>query len=774
MQIDTWSVSNDSHDAAALAQFASVFTVSNGYLALQGSVAEQREGPGPVTLINGLYDELGMFSTIPASGRERPWLDAAHFDNAGRSPAVANLPTPLHLRVFVDGRELTLERTTVESFQQSLSLRNGVYRYEVALRDAAGRVTHVRMTRFASLMHAHRAFMRYEVIPENHKAAVRVISGVSGAVDSNTTRERQFEIRALDVDDDGRCTLQARTPARGIHVTVTVAHRLVNGAATTGHSTLIEHDTAAAVFEPPPGAPLSIERAIVLACSNDAVHGVTIGAADELKAAAAQGFDDALAQSARAWTVLWERSDVEIDGDAVAQRDLRFCLHHLLAAAPRFSDRLSVPVKLLSGEYYQGNTFYDTDLYILPFLTFTQPHLARPCVHFRWHGLKHGRATAKRSGYAGAKLAWQAGPEGEECLGDWYWFTRTNIHVNADACFAMMQYVRASGDESYLHEHGVDLLVESARFYCSRAVADDDGALHLHDVSGPDEGHCHSTDNFYTNVLAAWTLRAAARVLDGMQARDRASHDAAIERLAIQTHESQRWSAAADRLALRFDENTKVYEQYEGFYKLAPPPADLLANRSAWFEPIYSWKVLNQPDVLMAMVLLPRDFPVDVQCANYDYYYDRSMNFSSMSFVINAMMAAAMGDLDEAHRQFRISAGMDLDESLSGRRDTFAGLHGTAMGGAWMAAVFGFGGVHLDDDGLHITPRLPRPWMALRFQLALRGARLGVEITPTEVRLRVVGDRSFDVPVDVYGDEVALLGGKASVAYARPRGRGER
>lgn len=190
---------------------------------------------------------------------------------------------------------------------------------------------------------------------------------------------------------------------------------------------------------------------------------------------------------------------------------MRFCLHHLLAAAPRFSDKLSVPVKLLTGEHYQGNTFHDTDLYIVPFYIFTQPELARTCLNFRHEGLRPGREIARSLGYQGAKFAWQAGPYGEECLGRWWRFTHTNVHINAAVVYPLMQYLWATGDERYLRERGVDLLVETVRFYAARVVHDAERDRYdMHEVAGPDEGHCESTNNFYTNYLAIRNLRWAA------------------------------------------------------------------------------------------------------------------------------------------------------------------------------------------------------------------------------------------------------------------------
>ena len=761
---DTWTVTNTTHTPHVLGQWNSVGTISNGYLGLKGNLCEQREGYSAVTLINGVYDELDMFSQIRASNEDRRYLDPRYFDIAGKSPAVANLPSPLWMRVFLDERELSLERGGISDFVQSLDLRTGVYRYGFDYRDGWGRTTRIEMERFASLRHAHRVFMRYSITPVDHDdTPIRVHSGVSGAVRSNTTGERQFQVTQLWAEPAERCRLVAVTPARKHEVQLGVVNRLGVGRNSGPGQGVAEHDAVYTRYEfvAKKGETITIERAVVLTSAEDLRHRCVVEFESELDAAAEQGFDAALVEQKAAWDELWRQCDVQIDGDDPAQLGLRFCLFHLLQAAPRFTDRLSVPVKLLTGEYYQGNTFYDTDTYILPFYTFTLPAIARTCLDFRYEGLRPGREIARALGYDGVKFAWQSGPRGEECLGKWWRFTHTNIHINADVAYALMQYVWATGDEHYLADRGLDILVETARFYASRAKHDAlQDAYDLIEVAGPDEGHCEATNDFYTNYLAARNLRWAAEAVERLATDDPDTHAAMTRRLALKPDEPANWRQVADKLTLLFDSDTKCYEQCADFYQLKPVPKDLLDDRKAWFETVFPYQALNQPDVLMAMVLFRDAFPPDVLRANYDYYYDKSLNFSSMSFVINSIASADIGRLDDAYKNFIITCGEDLDESLTGRKDTYAGLHGTAAGGAWMAAVFGFGGVHLSESGLRINPNLPEQWSELRFNLVLHGVTIRVSIDRELIRLKIGTEREITLPVTIAGQSIDLQCGQ--------------
>jgi len=754
MADETWTVTNRRCEPAALAEFNSVFTISNGYLGLTGNLQEDRDGPCPVTLINGVYDELDMFGLLRPSAAERPWLDPTAFDGAGKSPAVAILADPLFVRVFVGDREVSLRRGRVLDFHQELDLRCGLYHYTYSY-DAGRYTIRIAVWRFASLAHAHRAYMRYQLIAPSN-VPVRLLSGINGRVHSNLTRERVIQIVDMDSGPDGTCRCHVRTNARQHDVWLTVTNRVVEGRVANIRG-VCAHDQVYTVYERLVGAsqPLTIDRFVCLSSCEDARHGERLppARADESQHAAREGFDTALQTQRTRWQALWERADARIDGDATAQQYLRFCLYHVLAAAPRFTDRLSVPVKLLTGDSYQGNTFYDTDLYIIPFYTCTVPEYARTCLNYRYEGLPAARRIAQQLGYAGAKFAWQAGPYGEECLGPWYRFPRTNIHINAAVAYSLMQYYWATGDGRFLAERGVDILVEAARFYASRAAHD--GARNAYDlraVAGPDEAHCDSSNNFYTNYLAQRTLRWAADEAERVRGSER------VARLRLDEGEPAHWRQVADRLTLLFDPHTKLYEQCAGFFQLAPAPANLLTNRTDWFVPLARYQALNQPDVLMALALFRDEFPFEVRRANWEYYQGKSMDLSSMSFAINSIMAADVGELERAYREFIISAGMDLDETLTGRHDTHAGLHGTAMGGAWLAAVFGFGGVHLTQHGLRIDPHLPPNWQRLEFNLALRSALVRVSINHNEVAVRSLDGRPVDLPVTVAGQSIRLDG----------------
>ncbi len=496
----TWIVTKTDTSAAAIESANTVFTVSNGYLSLKGNLLEYRQGAMPSTIINGVFDLADMVAFIRPTKHERRYLDPEYFDSAGPSPSVANLPNPLFTQVIIDGKELSFARGRVSDFRQHYDLKSAVYSYSYDYESPDGKRTHVEMQRFAALGKAHRALMRYTVQPLNYDGEIIIRAGIDGRVRSNLKGDQQFDVIEAN-GNAGECRLTAKTRDRGILVEIGIANKIVEGN-TTMNRVVAEESLVynVLVFDAKQGDKISIDRHIVLACSEDARHGVVCNIDHELAESLATGYEGELSSHRVGWEQLWNQADVQIEGDDLAQLYLRFCLMHVMSAAPRYTDRLSVPCKLLTGEYYQGTTFYDTVLYIEPFYLFNFPDLARTCVNYRYFGLDNGRQIAKNLGYKGAKFAWQAGPYGEECLGRWWRFTHTNIHIDGDVAYSLMQYLWATGDFDYLADRGIDILVESARFYTSRSVPGPQaGTYSLVNVAGPDERHCESTNNFYTN-----------------------------------------------------------------------------------------------------------------------------------------------------------------------------------------------------------------------------------------------------------------------------------
>lgn len=461
---------------------------------------------------------------------------------------------------------------------------------------------------------------------------------------------------------------------------------------------------------------------------------------DALARAQAHGPDGLLARHRRAWRDRWLDADVVVAGDGQAQRDLRFALYHLIIAGDPDSDRASIGARALSGPGYRGHVFWDTEIFVLPFFIWTHPETARALLAYRHRTLPAAKAKAARLGYSGALYAWESADTGEETTPESIALPDGTVlkvltgvqehHIAADVAWAACQYAEVTGDDGFLAGMGVEMVVETARFWVSRTTEDAAGAHHICEVIGPDEYHEGVDDNAYTNVMARWNLRAAGNLCDRFP-------DVA-GRLGVTAAERERWEDVAGALVVPFEPDTGLYEQFAGFFErenvravdLAPRP--FTGEMVVGVDRLRTTQVVKQADVLMLGVLLPGEVDAGTQVANYRYYEPRTSHGSSLSPAMHALVAARVGDLDDALSYFHLAGGVDLDNRMGNAAD---GVHIATMGGLWQAAVFGFGGVRAEGRAVRIDPRLPVTWEGLSFPIRWRGTRINVHVSADRMEL---------------------------------------
>jgi len=454
-----------------------------------------------------------------------------------------------------------------------------------------------------------------------------------------------------------------------------------------------------------------------------------------------QGTEALLEAHERAWEQRWTASDIVVEGDAAAQRALRFAIYHLLSTANPQDDRVSVGARALTGDEYHGHVFWDTDLFLLPFYSYSWPEAARAMLLYRYHGLAAAREKAAKHGYRGAFYAWEAadtgeeatprgvlGPDGREVV---YPVADQAIHISADIAYAVWNYWRITGDDAFLRDAGAEMLLETARFWASRVEQGSDGAFHLRGVEGPDEYHPNVDDNAYTNNLARWNLARALDAADWLRERWPSRWSDLQRRLQFASAELQTWRQVGERLVTGFDPATGLFEQFAGFSKLEyvdlativppSPMVDLVLGQ----ERTSRSQVVKQADVVMLLALLWDTFTPEVRAANFAYYAPRCSQGSSLSPAIHALVAAKLGDVSAAEGYFRWAAEIDERDI---RRDTSLGVHIATQGGVWQTAVLGFAGLSPRADGLRLDPHLPPRWSALEFPAHWHGRRVRVTL----------------------------------------------
>ena len=495
----------------------------------------------------------------------------------------------------------------------------------------------------------------------------------------------------------------------------------------------------------------------------------------------------------RAWfDRFWETSDVELEGDDALQQAVRFNLFTLAQASAR-ADRQGVPAKGVTGSGYEGHYFWDTEIYVVPFLSFTQPQVARNLLHFRNRMLPAARQRAREMAQSGALFPWRT-INGEEASA-YYAAGSAQMHINADIAYALMQYVGATNDVQFLVRDGVDLLVETARMWAELGFWRTNGSpsFHIHGVTGPDEYTTVVNNNLFTNVMARFNLERAAVVVQQIREKYPSDYDKLVHRLGLTDKEVAEWHRCAEGMTIPFDDGLGIHPQDDFFldrevWDLSRTPAE---NRPLMlhYHPlvIYRFQVLKQADVVLAMFLHGDRFTPEEKKANFEYYDPITTGDSTLSAVVQSIVAAEVGYHDAALDYFRRAAYVDLAD-LHG--NTVDGLHVASAGGVWSAMIFGFAGMGDRNGRLSFDPRLPKGWSTLRFRIAWRGSRLLVEVgqetltitvlepAEAEVRVRVDGQAhtfSFGQPLTVRLDNQGprydgLLGDKPQVGGTRADG----
>ena len=477
-----------------------------------------------------------------------------------------------------------------------------------------------------------------------------------------------------------------------------------------------------------------------------------------LARSASLGWRKALAAHEAAWDARWIASDITIEGDDEMQQAVRFAVYHLTSAANPEDDRVSVGARALTGDAYLGHVFWDTEIYLLPFFTAVWPEAARALLMYRFHTLPGAREKAARLGFKGALYAWESADTGMETtpervvVGDG---TQVDImtgrmehHISADIAYAVWQYWRATGDDDFFLRAGAEILLETARFWASRAVAEADGRRHIRHVIGPDEYHEDVDDNAFTNVMARWNLGRGIEAMDLLRARWPDHATALREKLALGDKELGDWRDAIARIVTGFDPATGIYEQFAGFHALERLDLSAYADRTVPIdvaigrERTQRSQVVKQADVVALIALLPEEFPAGTAEKNFRHYETRCAHGSSLSVGMHARVAARLGHPEMALR-FRQTPATDLDLDPS----SAGGVRIAGLGSLWQAVMLGFAGLDLTGDALGIDPQLPPQWRSLSFRVCWRGRSVAIRITGRTVQATLVAGEAMEMRI---------------------------
>ncbi|MDX2229075.1 MAG: beta-phosphoglucomutase [Leptolyngbyaceae cyanobacterium bins.349] len=713
-----------------------VFTLSNGYLGTRGTFEEGYPGSCPATLVNGVYDAAPVVMTELAN-----------------CPDWSALMIQMRSHTSSLWERFRLDQGEILDYKRWLDLRRGVLHRVVRWRSPAGFRFELEFERFVSLDNCHVAALACTVRSLDFAGEVEIHASLNGYPDN----EGLMHWEQVDQAAAEHSTwLQVRSRKSKIDLAI-AAYLQVSGGDQVHTQALAFHGHTAAIakFSLQPQHTVRIEKIVTLFTSLDTATPVqtAISTLNHLP-----DYENLLTAHELAWADVWQTSDVIIEGDSAAQLAIRYNLFQLLAAAPRHSDRVSIPAKALSGFAYRGHVFWDTEVFMLPFLVYTQPALARHLLTYRYHTLPGARRKAEQSGYDGALFAWESADTGHEVTPNWVpdaydpkalvriWCGDLELHINTDIAYGLWQYWQATGDDEWMCRCGAELLLDTAMYWGSRVEWNEScDRYEIRDVIGPDEYHERVDNNAFTNRMVQWHLETALKVWDWLEIYYPETAIALQTSLNLSPLVLRHWATVIDKIWIPQDPTTGLIEQFEGFFNLEDVDLATYEPRLKSMQVILGIEgakqrqVLKQADSLMLLYLLRRGAFVDAVLAdtpeqawanalrdrqilqtNWDYYNPRTDHTygSSLSPAVHAVLACELGDPQQAYDHFMRSALVDLADV---RGNAAEGIHAASAGGVWQAVVFGFAGVHFTANGPVAAPSLPAHWSRLQFRLLWRG-----------------------------------------------------
>ena len=781
LPVDEWRLV-ESRPNGDLGLMETLFVTANGYLGMRGTPEEGRDAENHGTFLNGFHE------TWPISHAE----SAFGFARTGQT--MVSVPDASVVKLYVDDEPLLLSTADVIEYERWIDFREGVLRRELVWRTPAGKRVKVSTSRMVSFAQRHLALMTMEVTMLDGEAPIAISSQIinreditddfghgrggtpadsSGPItDKDDPRQTTaFTHRVLEPQQDWhssrRMLLGYRVADSGMTLAVGADHAVESDVEV---EQLIDTmpDLGRQVFRANlgTGESLNVHKAVTYHSSRSVPHRELFDRCRRtLDRIRSEGFAKQLQDQRDYLADFWERSDVELPGQPVEQQATRWCLYQLAQSSAR-SDQWGIPAKGVTGSGYEGHYFWDTEVYVIPFLTFTSPTWARNALRFRTNLLPKARERARELNQRGALFPWRT-INGDEASA-YYAAGTAQYHINADISHAFSQFVDATGDTDFQHRDGVKVLVETARLWADlgfwRITGDGDASFHIHGVTGPDEYTTVVNNNMFTNVMARHNLRRAARAVRELRAADLAAYETLVIELELDELELEQWDACADGMHVAKDEALGIHLQEDRFLErevwdlsATPPEAfPLMLN----FHPlvIYRFQVIKQADVVLALFLRGSEFTDEEKRADFEYYDPLTSGDSSLSAVVQSIMAAEVGHQKAALDYFRAGLFVDLGDLHGNSAD---GVHIASAGGVWNALVHGFGGMRQEEGEISFDPRLPASWPELVFPLTVRGSRFRVRLLREEITLTL--ETGEELEVSVRGQRVMVTTEGATV-----------
>jgi len=779
---DNWKLTYADYQPDKEKSREALLTVGNGYFGTRGAMEETSAGDKnyPGTYIAGLYNRL----TTKIADKD---IENEDFVAA---------PNWLSITFKIDDEPWFNPNThKIEQISRTLDFRNGLLTRKMIVTDAEGHKTKIESQRIASMANKHQAAIKYSITPLNYSGQISISSQLDGTIiNEGVNRYKELNSKHLKPVEQGGenditwikvCTTQSEIEIfEAAKLSLISNNKTINdkfGVSTDEGIVYTYIDQQAELNKT-----ITLEKLVTIYDSNNDGDNIKQNALNELNTM--QSFDEILNKSAIAWDAIWNKVDIKLTGDRVAQKMLRLHIYHLMVSASPHNKTIdaSITARGLTGEAYRGHIFWD-ELFILPFYDIHFPETAKSMLMYRYKRLNKAREYAIEYGYKGAMFPWQSGSDGREetqimhlnpVSGEWGDdYSSLQRHVSLAIAYNIWQYFNITNDIKFIENYGAEIYLEICRFWESKTSFNKDTQRYSIDkVMGPDEFHESYPDtkeggirdNAYTNIMTVWMLSKASKMLDAMS---NTSKEKLVDKIDFKETELEHWADIQNKINLIIDDEG-IISQYDGYFDLKELDWDYYKNKyqdihrmdrllKAEGKSADDYKVAKQADMLMTFYNLEHEevnkiidnldykLPDDYLEKNLNYYLNRTSHGSTLSRVVHAQLANIINDKKLSWELYQDALTSDYNDIQGGT--TAEGIHAGVMAGTVMIAISTFAGVDLRGELIKINPNLPAHWKKLEFSLVFKNTNYNFVVTHDGVE--VVTDE--DVELVVFGKIVS-------------------
>lgn len=725
---DSWKIIQEGFSPESNRLFESLMSSGNGRMGLRGNHEEDYSGD----TLKGAY-VAGVY--YPDKTRVGWWKNGypEYFAK------VLNATDFIGIKLFIDGEVVDLAKSSFHSYYRELDMKESVLRRSFVVKDSFGAEYKIETERFVSYDDPDLAAIRYSVTCLNQYTALSFLPFLNGDVkNEDANYDEKFWDFVESYTNEKRASMTMKTKKTEFTVSAAFSWNLTGSGAQAVEAVYDnngEYSGMRIQTHARQGTTVTLEKYIAVVSdryyAKEQLAKLALSKCEEAKN---KGYDALLGAHKAKWAQIWHMGDITVEGDVPAQQGIRFNIYQLNCTYSGDDPRLNIGPKGFTGEKYGGSTYWDTEAYCLYFYLGTRnPEIARNLLVYRHNQLEKAKENAAKLGVKGA-LYPMVTMNGEECHNEWE-ITFEEIHRNAAITYAIKNYTDYTGDTSYLYSKGIDVLVETSRFWVSRANYNPQKQVYMIlGVTGPNEYENNVSNNWYTNRMASWSLGYTVETLERMKEDVLHDYQSTLARLGLTEAEIYLFKQVSDHMYLPEDQALGIFLQQDGYLdkdlKLVSelPAEDLPLNRKWSWDKILRSCFIKQADVLQGLWFLNECYSLEEKTRNFDFYEPRTVHESSLSPCVHAILAAEIGKEDKAYELYLRTARLDLDNY---NKDTDDGLHITSMAGTWMSFVYGFGGLRIKEGTLHLAPFKPRSWQRFSFHFIFKGRLIKVSVDET-------------------------------------------